>query len=78
METAELERRVKLQWDANGQFVCIPPEFKPPSDDVIIRKVGNRLILESAQQENSRLEHIDEDFPEIEELPSMSEASKTG
>lgn len=70
-----MERRVKLQRDAEGQFVVIPPEFELLSDDVIIRKVGDGLIIKPASQRRSLLElldewePLDEDFPEIEDLP---------
>jgi antitoxin VapB len=70
-----MERRVKLQRDAEGLFVVIPPEFELPSDDVIIRKVGDKLIIEPAQKKESLLdflnglEPLDEDFPEIEDPP---------
>jgi antitoxin VapB len=70
-----MERRVKLQKDAESLFVVIPPDFELPSDDVIIRKVGDRLIIEPARKKESllelldRLEPLDEDFPEIEDPP---------
>jgi virulence-associated protein VagC len=41
-----MERRVKLQRDADGQFVVIPSGYELPSDEVIIRKAGDRLIIE--------------------------------
>ena len=37
---------VKLRRDADGQFVCIPSWFELHSEDVIIRKVGDKLIIE--------------------------------
>lgn len=70
-----MERRVKVQRDVEGRFVVIPPEFELPSDDVIMRKVGDRLIIEPAQERKSLLdfldglEPLDEEFPEIEDLP---------
>ena len=41
-----MERRVKLQRDSEGQFVCIPFEFEFPYEEVTIRKEGDRLIIE--------------------------------
>jgi virulence-associated protein VagC len=54
-----MERRVKLQRDAEGRFVVIPPEFELPSDDVIIRKVGDRLIIEP-YKDSSAIEEADQ------------------
>jgi virulence-associated protein VagC len=50
---------VKLQRDAVGQFVVIPPEFELPSDDVIIGKVGDRLSIEP-YKESSQLAEADQ------------------
>lgn len=42
---------VKIQRDSDGQFVCIPPEFKFPFEEAILRKVGDKLIMEPAPKE---------------------------
>jgi hypothetical protein len=39
-----------------------PREFELPGEDAIIRKEGDKLLLD-------RLEPLEEDFPEIEALP---------
>ena len=41
-----MKRRVKLLRDGDGQFVCIPREFEFLGEDVIIRKTGEKLIIE--------------------------------
>ena len=41
-----MKRLVKIQKDDEGQFVCIPAEFDFPGDDAVMRKVGDRLIIE--------------------------------
>ena len=69
-----MKRPVKLHRDAEGQFVCIPSEFELPVEDVIIRKVGDKLIIEPAPkllllEWLKTLEPLDEDFPEIEHPP---------
>lgn len=41
-------RRVKLFKNGRNQAVRIPREFELPGEDAILRKEGNRLILEPA------------------------------
>lgn len=43
-----MEIPVKLRRDAEGQFVCIPSEFELPAEDVIIRREGNKVVIEPA------------------------------
>ncbi|CDZ56145.1 hypothetical protein [Neorhizobium galegae] len=42
------ERRIPLLRDDSGQFVVIPLEFELSCDDAIMRKEGDRLIVEPA------------------------------
>ncbi len=44
-----MERRVKLLRDDDGQFVEIPSEFEFPGEDAIMRREGNKLIIEPKQ-----------------------------
>ena len=51
----------------------IPREFKLPGEDAIMRKEGDRLIVEPAQPKSLlavlvRLAPLDEEFPPIPEL----------
>jgi antitoxin VapB len=69
-----MERHVKLFKNGRNQAVRIPREFELPGEDAIIRKEGDKLIIEPAPKRSlvallDRLEPLDEDFPEIEDLP---------
>lgn len=69
-----MERHVKLFKNGRNQAVRIPREFELPGEDAIMRKEGNKLIIEPAPKRSlvallDRLEPLDEDFPEIEDLP---------
>jgi antitoxin VapB len=68
------EREVKLFRNGSNQAVRIPREFQLPGDRVIMRKEGNRLVIEPCRRKSLRelldiWEPLDEEFPEIEELP---------
>jgi antitoxin VapB len=68
------ERLVKLFTNGRNQAVRIPREFELPGEDAIMRKEGNRLIIEpvpprSLLQVLATLEPLDEDFPVIDDLP---------
>ena len=71
----ELERHVKLFKNGRNKAVRIPREFEFPGDDAIMRKEGDKIIIEPALKKKSLLElldewePIDEEFPEIEDLP---------
>ncbi|MEA3013066.1 MAG: antitoxin VapB [Sphingomonadales bacterium] len=70
------ERHVKLFRNGRNQAVRIPREFELPGEDAVMRKEGERLIIEPAPKRKSlveildSLEPLDEDFPEIEDLPA--------
>ena len=70
-----MERHVKLFKNGRNQAVRIPREFELPGEDAIMRKEGDRLIIEPAPKRKSLLElldewePLDEEFPEIEDLP---------
>jgi antitoxin VapB len=70
-----LERVVKLFKNGRNQAVRIPREFELPGDEAIIRKEGERLVIEPKPKKSlleilKTLEPIDEEFPEIEDLPA--------
>lgn len=48
-------RHVRLTRSAGGQTISIPPEFALSSDDVVIRKEGERLIIEPEVVRNRRV-----------------------
>lgn len=73
-DAPSLERHVRLFRNGRNQAVRIPREFELPGEDAIIRKEGARLILEPAPPRSllavlATLEPLDEDFPEIADLP---------
>jgi antitoxin VapB len=68
------ERVVKLFKNGRNQAVRIPREFELPGDQAIMRKEGPRLIIEPAHKKSllellESWEPIDEEFPDIEDLP---------
>ena len=74
------ERRVKLFKSGPIGAVRIPREFELPGEDAIIRKEGQRLIIEAAPPRSllaalARLQPLDEDFPTIED--QVQRAPKT-
>ncbi len=67
------EQHVKLFRNGRNQAVRIPREFELPGHDAIMRKEGERLIIEAAPPKSllavlDRLTPIDEQFPPIVEL----------
>jgi antitoxin VapB len=67
-------RYVKLFTNGRNQAVRIPREFELPGEDAIMRKDGNRLILEPAPPRSllallATLEPVDDDFPTVASLP---------
>jgi antitoxin VapB len=67
-------RPVKLFRNGRNQAVRIPREFELPGQDAIMRKDGPRLIIEPTPPKGliallKTFEPIDDEFPEIEDLP---------
>jgi antitoxin VapB len=64
------ERYVKLFKNGRNQAVRIPREFELPGDDAIMRKDGDKLIIEPAPPRSllallATLEPLEERFPSI-------------
>jgi antitoxin VapB len=64
------ERHVKLFKNGRNQAVRIPREFELLGEDAVMRKEGERLIIEPAPPKSllallATLEPLDEDFPPI-------------
>ena len=75
----QTERHVRLFRNGRNQAVRIPRDFEMDGNEAIIRKDGNRLILEPISVKNSliellkTLETIQEEFPEMEDPPAKEE-----
>jgi antitoxin VapB len=68
------ERHVKLFKNGRNQAVRIPREFEFPGEEAIMRKEGERLVIEPAPPKSllavlSTLAPLKEDFPPIPDLP---------
>ena len=68
------ERHVKLFKNGRNQAVRIPREFELPGEDAIMRKDGDRLIIEPVAPTSllallATLKPLPEELPEIEDLP---------
>jgi len=68
------ERSVKLFKNGRNQAVRIPREFELPGDRAVMRREGDRLIIEPARPKSlldllATLEPIDEEFPLIPDPP---------
>ena len=67
------EQHVKLFRNGRNQAVRIPREFELPRNDAIMRREGERLIIEPAPPKTllamlEKLSPIAEEFPSIPEL----------
>jgi antitoxin VapB len=70
-----IERYVKLFKNGRNQAVRIPRDFELPGEDAIIRKDGQRLIIEPAPPRSllavlATLPTLDEEFPPMEDRPA--------
>lgn len=68
------ERHVKLFKNGRNRAVRIPREFEFPGEVAIMRKEGERLIIEPAPPKSllavlSTLKPLDQDFPPINDTP---------
>jgi antitoxin VapB len=68
-----LQRHVKLFKNGRNQAVRIPREFELPGEDAIIRKEGDRLIIEPTPPKSllallANLRPLNETFPPISDV----------
>jgi antitoxin VapB len=66
------ERHVRLFKNGRNQALRIPREFELPGNEAILRKEGERLIVEPVQRCSllallAAWEPMEEDFPEVED-----------
>ena len=67
-------RHVKLFRNGRNQALRIPREFELAGEDAIIRREGDKLIIEPAPARSllsllAQLDPIDDAFPEIDDPP---------
>jgi len=73
------ERHVRLFRNGRNQALRIPREWELEGEEAIIRKEGDRLIVEPVRKGSlltllSGLQALDETFPDIDEsLPSLDD-----
>ena len=77
-EASQDGRRARLFRNGRNQALRIPREFELPGDEALIRKDGDRLIIEPIPKRSllevlATLEPLDEDFPEIEDPPAVDD-----
>ena len=68
----ETERHVRLFRNGRNQAVRIPREFELEGDEAILRKEGERLIIEPMRKGRllqllASLGALDDEFPDIDE-----------
>lgn len=69
------QRSVRLFRNGRNQAVRIPREFELPGEDALMRKEGDKLIIEPAKPKDTlaewlaTVEPVTEEFPEISDLP---------
>ena len=69
---ADLERHVRLFRNGRNQALRIPREFEFEGNEAIVRKEGDRLIVEPVRKGRllallGSLEPLDESFPDVDE-----------
>ena len=79
MHNEHRERHVRLFRNGRNQAVRIPREFEFPGTGAIIRKEGDRLIIEPEKRPLlldllKSWQPLDEEFPDIDnDLPGLDE-----
>jgi antitoxin VapB len=72
------QRPVKLFRNGRNQAVRIPVEFELPGTDAVMFREGDRIVIEPVRKRGlaallDSWENIEEEFPEIEDLPPQPE-----
>ncbi|MHB1871757.1 MAG: antitoxin [Steroidobacteraceae bacterium] len=76
---SEAERHVRLFRNGRNQAVRIPREFELEGDEAILRKEGDRLVIEPVRKGRllallGKLDSIEEPFPAVDnDLPPPNE-----
>ena len=69
---AETERHVRLFRNGRNQALRIPREFELEGDEAVLRKEGDRLIIEPVRKGRllavlASLEPLEDTFPDVDE-----------
>ena len=72
VKMAQTERHVRLFRNGRNQALRIPREFELDGDEAVLRKAGDRLIVEPVRKGRllallNSLEPLDEPFPDVDE-----------
>ena len=72
------QRQVKLFRNGRNQAVRIPVEFELPGDEAIMRREGDRLVIEPVRKRGllaflQRMTPFDGEFPEIDDPAPAAE-----
>ena len=72
VKMSQTERHVRLFRNGRNQALRIPREFEIDGDEAVIRKEGDRLIVEPIRKGGllallNSLEPLDEPFPDVDE-----------
>jgi antitoxin VapB len=70
----QTDRHIRLFRNGANQALRIPRDLELPGNEAIIRKEGDRLIVEAVNKPSllallTTLQPLSEDFPEIEDPP---------
>jgi len=76
----DAERHVRLFRNGRNQALRIPREFELPGDEAILRREGDRLVIEPVPPKRNlleilaTLEPLDDDFPNVDDgLPPLDD-----
>jgi antitoxin VapB len=74
------ERIVRLFRNGSNQAVRIPRDLELPGNQAVLRKEGNRLVVEPMPRPAllallATWEPLDEEFPEIDDLEPVEDVS---
>lgn len=77
------ERVVRLFRNGRNQAVRIPRDLELPGSEALLRKEGNRLIVEPMPRPSllevlSTWGPLEEEFPEIDDLKPVEDVRKSG
>lgn len=72
------QRHVRLFRNGRNQAVRIPVEFELPGNEAIMRRDGDRLVIEPLRKRGliallAAMKPLDKDFREIEDRPPAAE-----